>query len=89
MIPNFCDNITLVQSDLKVKNRQLIKLPVDYFLFFGGELFLACKAQGALEVCGNVFPLGAGSDAALLVAYGLVIFPTAKITYMLHIINPP
>jgi hypothetical protein len=58
-------------------------------LFFGGELFLAHKAEGALEIFGDIFPLGAGSDAALGIALKFVVFPTANIADMLHIINPP
>lgn len=49
-----------------------------------GELILADHAQGALEIFGDVFPFGAGCDAALGVAQGLVIFPSANVAYIFH-----
>ena len=52
---------------------------------FGAEVILAYCAEGAYEIFGNIFPLGAGQDAALGIALCLVIDPAANIAYIFHI----
>ena len=65
------------------KKPDSLNCPADFHLF-GGELVLAHHAQGALEVFGDILPLGAGSDAALGVTQLLVIFPAADVADILH-----
>ena len=49
-----------------------------------GELILADRTQGALEILGYILPLGAGGNAALGVTQFLVIFPAANVANILH-----
>ena len=53
-------------------------------LLFGAEIILAYCAEGAYEIFGNIFPLGAGSDTAIGIAFSLVIDPATYIAYVLH-----
>ena len=55
-----------------------------WFFLFGGEFFLAHRAEGALEILGQILKLGAGGDAALGVAQLLIIFPAADVADILH-----
>ena len=48
------------------------------------ELVFIHHAQGAVEILGNVFPLGSGSDALFGAAQFFIIFPAADITYIFH-----
>ena len=49
------------------------------------ELVLAHHAQGALEIFGDILPLGAGGNAALGIAQSLVVFPAANVANIFHI----
>ena len=49
-----------------------------------GEVVLTYEAQGAFEIFGQIFELGAGSDAALGVTFCLVVFPAADIANIFH-----
>ena len=74
---------------LPLKEKRQKELPYAAYMLFFGELILAYAAQGALEISGYIFPLGAGGDATLGVAQSLVINPTANVTYMFHSSIPP
>jgi len=50
----------------------------------GAEGILAYAAEGTYEIFGYVFPLGAGSDTAIGIAFSLVIDPATYIAYVLH-----
>ena len=54
------------------------------FLLTFGELILTDGAQGALEILGDIFPLGAGGNAAFGIAQFLVVFPTANVANVFH-----
>lgn len=56
-----------------------------YFLLFNAELIFAYGAEGALEIVGEIFPLGAGRNAVFGRAFILVVFPTANIAYVSHV----
>ena len=51
---------------------------------FCGELVLAHCAQGALEISRDILPLGTGGNAALGIALGFVVFPTANVANIFH-----
>ena len=53
-------------------------------LLFFGEVILIYTAKGAEEVFGDIFPLGAGGNAAFGVALLFVVFPTADTAYIFH-----
>lgn len=57
------------------------------FVRFSGflcEVAFAYAAERAFEIFGEIFPLGAGSDAEIFGAFFFVIDPSAYITYILH-----
>jgi hypothetical protein len=59
------------------------------FGLFGGELVLADAAKGTFKIGRDVLPLGTGSDAALDIAFGLIIDPTADVANVFHSELPP
>ena len=54
------------------------------FSLFSGDLVFAYHAKGALEIFGNILPLGAGSNATLGITGCFIIFPAAKIANIFH-----
>lgn len=58
-------------------------------LFYQAEAVFVSAAEGALEIVGQVFPLGAGAEAAFFVAFCLIIDPATDITYVFfHVLSP-
>ena len=54
-----------------------------------GELVLAGAAEGAGKVVGEILELGAGRDAVVGIADGLVVLPAAEVADILHGMVPP
>ena len=58
--------------------------PVIILLLFLVKKVLLHGAQGAVEIFGNIFPLGAGCDTALGITLSLVVFPSADAANIFH-----
>ena len=54
-----------------------------------GELVLAGAAEGAGKVVGEILELGAGRDAVVGIADGLVVLPAAEVSDVFHGMVPP
>ena len=53
-------------------------------LFSCAEIVLAYSAKGANKILGKILKLCAGSNTVIGIAYCLVIFPSAYVTYIFH-----
>ena len=51
---------------------------------FSLKLILAYSAERTNKILGHILPLGAGSYAALLVSFFLVVYPSAYAAYIFH-----
>ena len=54
-----------------------------------GEMILAHRTQGTLEIFGDVLPLGAGCNALIGCADFFVVLPAAQIADILHFLSSP
>ena len=54
------------------------------FGLFLGEHILAYSAKRALEILGKILKLRSGLDSVIGIAYSLVVFPSAYVTYIFH-----
>ena len=71
------------------KKRQAGHIQPASFALLLREHILAHAAQGALEILGDILPLGAGGNAVLGIAGGLIIDIAAGITDVFHCVAPP
>ena len=46
------------------------------------KVIFADQTEGALEVFGEIFPLGSGGDSSVRIAQLLVVFPAANVAYI-------
>jgi hypothetical protein len=85
MVPTATGNVSpLIISHAKAAQANgLCRFP--FFLFLR-EHILANRTQRADKIFRDIFPLGTGGNAAFGIAQSLIIFPTANVAYMFHII---
>ena len=63
-----------------------LKFYIHFCLFLDRELVFADGAQRALEIIGKLFPLCAGSYSVIGIAQIFIVYISANITYIFHIV---
>ena len=77
-----------IQNTEKAAEISPCRLSLKLKLFCFREVVLAYSAKRTLKVFGKILKLCAGLDAVIRIAELLIIFPSAYVAYVFHILPP-